>query len=88
MMATRAQFGAHGQEWVQIPSDSTHNNDYGVNDLGQLVFRIGFQDGTYGIFRATVIPEPAGSIFATASLFFLLGSRSRRQRFAGLGGAS
>lgn len=43
--------------WVQIPSDFTFDGDYGANEFNQLVFRMGFQDGSQGIFMATQIPE-------------------------------
>lgn len=56
-------------EWVQIPSDFTYNNDYGANDLNQLVFTVGFQDGSQGIFVTRPIPEPgAGLLVSTAAL--------------------
>ena len=56
-------------EWVQIPSDFTYDNDYGANNSNQLVFRMGFQDGSRGIFLAKPIPEPgSGAIYVALAL--------------------
>jgi hypothetical protein len=56
-------------EWVQIPSDFTYNNDYGANGAGQIAFRMGFQDGTQGIFVLALVPEPnSGLILVAMSL--------------------
>jgi hypothetical protein len=64
-------------EWVQIPSDFTYNNDYGANRADQLVFRMGFFDGSQGIFALQHVPEP--SSLAAALLLAAAGSATLRR---------
>jgi len=65
--------------WVQIPSDTTWNDPHGANSSGQLVFRMGFQDGSQGIFEATPVPEPCTLALAAIGGGLLLAGRTWRR---------
>lgn len=51
---------------------------FSSNDAGEVAFAAEFTDGTYGIFVAQAVPEPATNLTLLASLMFLA-SRLRRR---------
>lgn len=61
--------------WVQIASDST-SGEFGANNLGQVGFRMAFQDGTQGIFTTQWVPEPTSWLLLLfGGVSILLGGR-------------
>jgi hypothetical protein len=55
----------------------------GLNDVGLLVYRLSFTDGTSGIFTSHVpVPEPASIVLLAtgAGLFFRRQARRRQMR--------
>ena len=67
--------------WVQIPEDwSWNGSKIGANTKNQIAFRMGFQDGTQGLFVASPIPEPSPLFtLLQALLITCLSTRTNRR---------
>jgi hypothetical protein len=63
--------------WVEIPNERLADSDGGsTNNLDEIVFRMGFTDGSQGIFLARLVPEPS-TVPLLAQLGMLLATRRR-----------